>query len=134
MEDGRTKNTSGKKQVIWIPPEAVSRKFSECQVDEQGVEGIDGSQTESGSELSTPSTLSTPFRQTSEPENFIDSVLCQNMELDKLYPSVWLYWSTRIYSIHGVWLCQEAELNRRHEDFQSTALPTELSRQPFFSA
>ena len=24
--------------------------------------------------------------------------------------------------------CQEADLNRRHEDFQSSALPTELSR------
>jgi hypothetical protein len=25
-------------------------------------------------------------------------------------------------------MCQEADLNRRHEDFQSSALPTELSR------
>ncbi len=27
--------------------------------------------------------------------------------------------------------CQEADLNRRHEDFQSSALPTELSRLVF---
>ena len=31
-------------------------------------------------------------------------------------------------SLHLTW-CLEAESNHRHEDFQSSALPTELSRQ-----
>ena len=30
-------------------------------------------------------------------------------------------------------ICQEADLNRRHEDFQSSALPTELSRLFFLT-
>jgi hypothetical protein len=35
----------------------------------------------------------------------------------------------RLDFIGGKWW-QEAELNRRHKDFQSSALPTELSCQP----
>ena len=42
-------------------------------------------------------------------------------------------WIHTLWSFTGTDYCQDPDLNWRHEDFQSTALPTELSRHLVWS-